>query len=144
MGGPSNLNWNGDAITARLKAAQIEGINGTMGACVNQAKRSHAWQNRSGILEGGIGIVEFAEPAGSGVRGVWGVQDVRYALIHELGGVITPLVAKVLAFELNGQLVFARSVTIPARPYLRPAADAIYPSLARRIKRAYQAGGGDE
>lgn len=144
MGATENLDWNGDAVTARLKAAQIAGVNATMGACVNQAKRSHTWQNRSGVLEGGIGIVDYAAPNGTGVRGVWGVQDVRYALIHELGGVITPLVARVLAFELNGRMVFARSVTIPARPYLRPAADAIYPSLAIRIRKAYEAGGGGE
>lgn len=140
-----NLDWNGAAISARLKAAQIAGINQTMSACVVQAKRSHNWQNRTGVLEGGIGIVDYAQAAGSGVRGVWGVQDVRYALIHELGGVITPLVAKVLAFRLaDGTEVFARSVTIPARPYLRPAADAIYPSLAARIRRAYERGAGDE
>lgn len=143
MAGPDNLNWNGDAISARLKAAQIIGIKETMGACAVEAKRSHAWQNRSGILEGGIGIVDYPAAEGSGVRGSWGVQDVRYALIHELGGVITPKQAKVLVFEIDGRKVFARSVTIPARPYLRPAADTIYPSLARRIKRAYERGGSD-
>lgn len=138
-----NLEWNGRAVSEKMKAAQIAGVNATMAACVLQSKRSHAWQNRTGILEGGIGIVDYAAPTGDGVRGVWGVQDVRYALIHELGGVITPVVAKMLAFEINGQLVFAKSVTIPARPYLRPSADAIYPSLAMRIRKAFERGGGD-
>lgn len=140
-----NLNWNGPAITERLRAAQIEGVNRTMAACAVQAKRNHEWQNRTGVLEGAIGIVDYAVPEGSGVRGTWGVQDVRYALIQELGGVVVPLVAKALAFEIDGQLVFAKSVTIPARPYLRPAADALYPSLAVRIRKAYErSGAGDE
>lgn len=144
MDATENLDWNGPAVSARLKAAQITAINQTMGACVVQSKRSHTWQNRTGVLEGGIGVVTYAEPVADGVHGVWGVQDVRYALIHELGGVITPKQAKMLAFEINGKLVFAHSVTIPARPYLRPSADAIYPSLAARIRKAYQRSGGGE
>lgn len=145
MAGFSSLEWNGPALTEKLKAAQIAGVNQTLAACVNGAKRSHEWQNRTGVLEGGIGIVDYAAPEGDGVRGVWGVQDVRYALIHELGGVITPRQAKVLAFTLpNGETVFAKSVTIPARPYLRPQADAQYPKLAERIARAYRKGGGSE
>ena len=49
--------------------------------------------------------------------------DVIYAAIHEFGGVITPKKAKALAFEIGGELIFAKSVHIPARPYLRPAFD---------------------
>lgn len=136
-----SLNWTGAAVTERLKRAQLAGVNACMGGCVVQAKNSHTWQNRSGVLEGGIGIVEFAAAQGTGVQGTWGVQDVRYALIHELGGVITPVTAKALAFKIGDRWVFAKSVTIPARPYLRPAADAIYPSLAARIRDAYQGSG---
>ena len=36
-----------------------------------------------------------------------------------------------------------KSVTIPARPYLRPSADEIYPQLARNIRAAYQEAGWD-
>lgn len=133
------LDWRGPAVTAKLRQAQIVGINGTMGACVVHAKSSHAWKNRTGVLEGGIDIVDYAAPEGTGVRGVWGVRDVRYALIHELGGVIKARRAKALAFELpDGSLRFAGSVTIPARPYLRPAADVHYPGLAGRIRTAYE------
>ena len=137
----ATLDWNGPAVTAKLKAAQIAGVNATMGRCVNQAKRSHAWQNRTGTLEGGIQIADFAQPEGKGVRGVWGVTDVRYALIHELGGVITPVKAKALKIPLpDGSFRFVKSVRIPARPYLRPAADAIYPQLAANIRIAYERG----
>lgn len=137
-----SLKWNGPAVTARLKAAQIAGVNQTMGKCVNEAKRSHNWQNRTGILEGGINIVGYAQPEGQGVKGTWGVSDVRYALIHELGGVIKPVHAAALAIpQPDGGVRFAKSVTIPARPYLRPAADKFYSSLSDSIRRAYEKGG---
>ena len=114
------LTWHGDKLKRKMESAQVEGINATMAAAAIHAKRHHPWMNRTGILERSIGVVEFARKGGRGARGVWGSQDVRYALIHELGGRAGP----------------GRKVTIPARPYLRPAADAIYPQLARRIKQA--------
>jgi hypothetical protein len=139
-----SLKWNGPAVTAKLKAAQVAGVNRTMGQCVNQAKRSHNWQNRTGVLEGGITIVGYAAPEGKGVKGTWGVHDVRYALIHELGGVIRPVRAQALAIpQPDGSVRFVKSVTIPARPYLRPAADIFYPALVGNIRSAYEKGGRD-
>lgn len=41
-----------------------------------------------------------------------------YAAIHQFGGTITAKEGKRLAFRLGKSQVFARSVTIPARPYL--------------------------
>lgn len=138
-----SLVWNGDSITEKMRRAQIAGVNKTMGACVVDSKDSHAWQNRTGILEGGINVVEFAQIASDGVEGVWGVQDVKYALIHELGGVVTAKTAKALAIPLpDGGVAFAKSVTIPARPYLRPSADRNYPSLGVNIRAAYEEEGG--
>lgn len=49
--------------------------------------------------------------------------NVIYAAIHEFGGIITPKHAKMLAFELDGKLIFAHSVRINATPYMRPAFD---------------------
>lgn len=132
------LNWLGDEVTARLAAAQIAGVNATMAAAAIAARRNHAWNNRSGVLEGSIGVVAPAATDGRGVRGTWGSRDVRYALIHELGGVIRPVRARALMFRADdGTFVVARQVRMPARPYLRPAADAEYPRLAGRIRRAF-------
>ena len=50
-----------------------------------------------------------------------GPQNVVYAAIHEFGGTIVPRSARFLVFPFEGRLVFARRVTIPARPYLGPA-----------------------
>jgi phage gpG-like protein len=41
-----------------------------------------------------------------------------YAAIHQFGGTIMPKNASRLAFRIGNRLVFARKVTMPARPYL--------------------------
>ena len=49
---------------------------------------------------------------------------VVYGRIHELGGIIKPVIAKTLHWINDaGEHVFAKLVKIPARPYLRPAVD---------------------
>lgn len=136
-----NLVWNGPAVAGKMKAAAKTGVNATMAACVVQAKSNHDWKNQTGILEGSIRITAFAREQGSGVAGQWGSADVKYALIHEMGGVIRPVRAKALAFRLaDGSFRMAQQVTIPARPFLRPAADAIYPLLAGNIRKAFDSG----
>ena len=47
----------------------------------------------------------------------WG-SNLVYARIHQLGGVIRPRRATALHFLLGDTPVFARRVTMPARPYL--------------------------
>jgi phage virion morphogenesis protein len=41
-----------------------------------------------------------------------------YGAIHQFGGTIRPKSGDFLVFKLGGKTVFARKVTIPARPYL--------------------------
>tara|TARA_B100000678_G_scaffold280614_1_gene277494 strand:- start:2326 stop:2769 length:444 start_codon:yes stop_codon:yes gene_type:complete len=138
-----SLVWKGDAVLDKMRKAQVAGVNKTMGACVVWSKTNHRWENQSGVLEGGIGIAEYAHEVAGGVEGVWGVQDVKYALIHELGGTITAKTAKALAIPLpDGGVAFAKSVTIPARPYLRPSGDINYPQLPDNIRSAYSKLGG--
>ncbi len=66
---------------------------------------------RSGALERSIDYVASADSV------VVGSGEV-YARIHQQGGRIEPKSAKALAFMAGGRLIFAKSVTIPARPYL--------------------------
>ena len=47
----------------------------------------------------------------------WG-SGVVYARIHQFGGVITPVNAKCLAFNLGGKKVFSMKSVMPARPYV--------------------------
>ncbi len=134
-----SLKWNGRKVTARMREAQIDGVNRTMAACVVHAKRNHVWNNRTAVLEGGIDIADYATPHATGVKGTWGVRDVVYARIHELGGTIRPKTAQALRFRLDdGTFAVVKQVTIPPRPYLRPAADVEYPKLADRIRKAYE------
>ena len=137
-GKSKSLIWYGKAVTEKMRSAQIEGVNRTMAACVNEAKANHGWQNRTATLEGSIDIADYAASEADGVKGTWGSRDVLYALIHELGGIIKPKKAKALAIpQDDGSVRFVKSVEIPARPYLRPAADNQYPKLAGRIKAAF-------
>jgi hypothetical protein len=133
-----SLKWNGEAVKKSWKDAQIAAVNATMGAAVNHAKRNHPWQNRTAILEGAINITDPARPIVTGVEGVWGVNDQVQARMLEVGGIIRAKNAEALAIPLpGGGVVFRKWVEIPAFPYLRPAADATYPSLAVRIRKAH-------
>ena len=164
MAESKSLVWKGKALTARMRQAQKLGVNATMGACASHAKDNHSWQNQSTILEGSIGIAEYAIDIATGVKGEWGSQDVAYARIHELGGTIEHPGGTPYYIGEDGMAVFvslgdaraadlpktkAHSITIPARPYLRPAADVKYPELAGNIRAAYaklsgpSAGGAD-
>jgi phage virion morphogenesis protein len=46
-----------------------------------------------------------------------------YAAIHHFGGIIKPKKGKVLSFMAGNSRVFAKSVTMPARPYLGISSD---------------------
>lgn len=134
-----SLKWYGRAVTKKMREAQVEGVNRTMAACTTEAKANHDWQNRTATLEGSIDVADYAKEVSGGVKGTWGSRDVAYALIHELGGVIKPKNAQALAIpQDDGSVRLVKSVTMPARPYLRPAADKEYPKLAGRIKRAFK------
>ena len=64
-----------------------------------------------------------------------------YAAIHQFGGTIKPKSADRLVFRIGGQMVFAKSVTIPARPFLgigpedeEMILDVVEGALDRRLK----------
>ena len=65
--------------------------------------------------EGGL-VDSLASQAGA-VAAEWG-SNLVYARIHQLGGTIKPKNAEALRFMLGEETVTAKSVTIPARPYL--------------------------
>jgi HK97 gp10 family phage protein len=83
--------------------------------------RANLNKNATGKLESEIVVnVVTSRSVEVGVR----EGRIPYANIHEFGGVISAKSAKRLAFYTGGKSVFAKSVVIPARPYLRPAVDA--------------------
>lgn len=55
-------------------------------------------------------------------QGAWAIWTDRiYARVHEFGATITAKRGPYLIFQIDGQWVQVRSVTIPARPHWRPA-----------------------
>lgn len=62
--------------------------------------------------------------------------DLVYAAQVEFGGTIVPKKGKFLVFEVDGETVFARSVTQVARPYLRPAFDEKKDAAEKEVGRA--------
>ena len=64
-----------------------------------------------------------------------GPGSLIYARIHELGGIIRPVTAKMLSWVNDaGERIFAKLVHIPARPYLRPAMDENEESIVGAVK----------
>lgn len=124
------LNWQGGKLKRRMRKAQKAGVDTTMAACILHAKASHGpgahsaqrFETQTGSLERSIRIVQAARETRDGARGLWGSTDTAYALRIEMG--------------FQGQDAKGRVVDAPAFPYLRPAADAEYPKLAGRIRRA--------
>lgn len=52
--------------------------------------------------------------------------NVRYAAIHEFGGVIKPVKASHLSFKIGDRWVHVREVHMPSRPYLRPSIAKVF------------------
>jgi len=70
--------------------------------------------------------------------------NVIYAKTHQFGATIKPKNARVLAFTLGGRAVFAKSITIPARPFLgfdEESFKAIRGEIADYVRRARQEAG---
>lgn len=120
------LKWRGKKVTKRVLDAVEKGINGTMDNCVIEAKNNHPFRNISGTLEGSIQVVERAHREGDAIVGRWGSLDVVYALRIEFG---------FQGKDKRGAVINQR-----ARPFLRPAANKIYPMLPDLIRAHYSAG----
>jgi phage gpG-like protein len=65
---------------------------------------------------------DYIQSEVSGDAAIWGSGWIA-ARIHQFGGVIKPVNAKVLAFNIGAKKVFAKKVTIPARPYIGVSAE---------------------
>jgi hypothetical protein len=96
-------------------------------------------KNPRGVLEGALQVIPInSKTAEAGIP----LNTIIYALAHEYGVKIYPKKAKALRFEIDGKVIFAGSVTIPARPYVRPsvnhgkgpAVDAIVEITNKRMR----------
>ena len=109
----AKVDWRGDTLLRRIRVAATEGVNETLEAAATDARSSHEWRNRTGQLEEEI-VTEDAHDTDANPTGSFGTTRRRgfYGLFHEEG----------TEHEF-------------ARPFLRPAADRQFPSLAQRIRR---------
>ncbi|HUN10661.1 MAG TPA: phage virion morphogenesis protein [Rhabdaerophilum sp.] len=90
-----------------------------------RAPSGAAWPpNRTGtpILYRSGALTRSIDYAISGDAAIVG-SGLVYAGIHQRGGTITPKKAKRLVFRMGNKTIFARKVTIPARPYLGLSAE---------------------
>ena len=65
-------------------------------------------------------------------------SDLKYAAIHQYGGVIKPVKAKALHFKVSGQWVTVKKITMPARPYIIPKEDRIKNIIVNHFERTLQ------
>lgn len=122
-----------ERIAAFPKAELMDGL-GQLGASqtkrrIMSEKRSPegaAWKaNLSGgsiLFATGSNLADSIDHRSTDGEAAWGTGWIG-AKIHQFGGVIKPKGGGRLAFVMGGRKVFARSVTIPARPYLGVSAD---------------------
>jgi phage gpG-like protein len=143
-------------LQVELDKVPFAGVTENYGALVNTAFRLFAkdvvanakeWitpgksglNNRTGALKASIKLASFTQfSPNSGATAVItaGNQKVPYGAIHEYGGVIRPKAGQYLTFQVNGRWVRVRQVTIPARPYLKPAYEEVTPKFNEYLQDA--------
>ena len=93
-------------------------------------------KNPRGVLENALQVIPINDrTAEAGVP----ANTIVYALADEYGVTIVPKKAKALRFEIDGKVIFAQSVTLPARPYVRPSVRQGGPKAAMAIQKATRA-----
>ena len=86
--------------------------------------RHPAYVNPQPLLNREGGLVDSLASQAGAESAEWGTNLI-YARIHQLGGTIVPREADALRFMLGADVVTAKSVTIPARPYMGWGPDEI-------------------
>lgn len=104
-------NFRGEAGKSMVNAGAMI-INGETQVNINE---TFSDKNTGGLKNSVSTVVSTNKPEAK--------VEVRkiYARIQEFGGTIVPVKAKMLHWEEDGKDIFAKSVTLPPRPYFRPA-----------------------
>ncbi len=108
---------SGEALAQAVKAAGRV-VEGYAKINVEKTFSSHSLQNLAGSIK--VKLAKAEEHSAEADVG----PTVPYGRIHELGGIIKPVVAQWLTFQTyDGLWHRVKEVHMPARPYLRPAVD---------------------
>lgn len=108
----ARLDWNGDKLVEQLAEAARAAIDETLDEADADASASHWWVNRTGNLEENI-VTEAATVEGTRVIG-------RFGTTMQKRGRRTGFYGLFLEYDT---------------PFLRPAADRTFPTLASKIAR---------
>lgn len=133
------------ALPDRLRTALLAKANelaAALQAKIQQKLSGGVLNQKSGALAGSI--VATIDDASDGVAVTIATSpDIKYAAIHEYGGVIPPheIVpdkAKALAFVLGGKRVFVKRVNLPAitmpeRSYMRSSLEEMAGEISREF-----------
>lgn len=126
-----------EAALARLNPLQTNTLLESLARMMRDAIRERliaggpspdgaAWkpnsEGRRPILHKSGALARSIDYAVAGMQAVVG-SGLIYAAIHQFGGVIVPKAKRTLAFMIGNRPVFARKVTMPARPYIGLSAD---------------------
>lgn len=126
-----------EALLGRLNPFQGEQLLEALARLIRESVRERliaggpspdgaAWapnsEGRTPILHRSGALARSIDYAVSGMQAVIG-SGLIYAAIHQFGGTIVPQSASRLAFSIGNRLVFAKKVTMPARPYIGLSAD---------------------
>jgi len=116
-----------------MEAAKAGGFVVEGAAKVNASSGRPGLEVQTGAL---VGSIETTEAKSTKTRAEVNVgPSVLYAAIHEFGGIIVPVVAKMLSWISDtGERIFANAVHIPARPYLRPAIDENEDKIVKAVE----------
>lgn len=126
-----------EAALARLNPFQAEHLLEALARLIRASVRERliaggpapdgsAWapnlENRRPILHRSGALARSIDYAVQGMQAIVG-SGLIYAAIHQFGGTILPKAGDRLAFRIGNRQVFARKVTMPARPYIGISAD---------------------
>lgn len=132
-----NLSEFKDGLGKMSKAAKGEALLDAVEAgarVIETYAKINVEKTFSNDSTGGLAGSIMVETSGGGTSVEARVGPTKvYGRIQELGGVIKPVTAKMLHWVKEGVDYFANSVTIPARPYLRPAVDEHHPEIETAI-----------
>ena len=110
------------------RAALIKGMDRAVKRAIKQARLNASGRPGPNVDKGMLraSITGEVRDSGADIVGVVGAgNNLKYAAIQELGGTIKPKDPNgYLTFKIDGHFVSVKSVTLPARPYLKPAVDS--------------------
>lgn len=127
----TKIKWRAPRVQLGADGKKKRGKDGAL--ALTAAGRAQAKANEGGKSGAPLrdkGLLQRSISSKATADGVTVGTNLRQARIHQFGGVIKPKTKKVLVFPgPDGELIFAKKVTIPARPYLPLRRDVAQVSL---------------